>query len=237
MSDASGHYSLSKVPPGTNVLYAQKLGYEAFGRSVDVVAGEVMQVDVILIATEIAEGWKNILKQVGLLGCGLSWRPAVVYSGVSACGAVTWEYDRFLIVWKLTGKVPEWKGVVFEAEWRSTQAAGAGLSINWEANGCANVGSARFARTAGHSPVRAHLDPIQLEDRLKNVTNGTCGQNACSSTTKKCELYSRSFSYPDTLGTSSPADIGFTFQQRHDLYIAEFYNEPAPIDYTSLADH
>ncbi|MBI2077667.1 MAG: carboxypeptidase regulatory-like domain-containing protein [Euryarchaeota archaeon] len=236
VSDATGRFSLSKVPPGTHSLYAQKLGYDAFVKSVGVVVGEVLQADILLVPTAIMEGWHNILHEVGLLGCALSWRPAVQYSGVSACGAVESPYDRFLIVWKLTGKVEEWKSVVFEAEWRSTQPVGAGLSINWEVNGCSNVGTARFARTQGQSPVRARLDDVQLEDRLENVTSGTCGKSVCSSTTKKCELFSRSFSYPDTLGTSSPADVGFTFQQKHDLYIAEFYNEVSSVDFSSIAD-
>jgi hypothetical protein len=235
VSDSNGRFSFSKVPVGRHTLFASALGFQSTGKSIDIVAGQVTPVDVLLVVLPIVEPFYEIKTQAGLFGCGISWRPAVVYSGVAVCGvAEGTQFDDFLLVWETTGPPTAWVAGVFETVWSSNQAFGAGLSINWEPNGCSNNAPTRFARTAGHSPLWGRLAGEEFQEKMKNVTTSSCSSDECNE--EKCNLQTRAFSYPDTLGASAPADIGITFQQVFHQFLTEFYHDEGPEDFSAVAD-
>ena len=237
-TDEAGKFSFSHVPAGTHTLFASALGYNSAGKSIEVAAGVVTQVDVILMLIPIETPFYEIKTQSGLFGCGMSWRPAVAYSGVAVCGLLEeagdpTNSDNFLLVWQTTGPVEAWSAGVFETVWTSNQAFGSGLSVNWEKNGCANVGDARFVRTQGHSPLRARLAGEEFAEKMGNVTDNDCSDEC---TFDDCRLMTRVFSLPDTLGASSPADVGITFQQIFHQYLTEFYHEDGPEAFSAVVD-
>ncbi len=239
-TDEAGRFSLSHVPAGQHPLYVSALGFNSAGKSIEVASGVVTQVDIILVLIPIETPFYEIKTQSGLFGCGMSWRPPTVYQGVAVCGALEevgdpTNADNFLLVWETTGPVEAWSAGVFETVWTSNQAFGSSLSINWEANGCANVAAARFARTAGHSPLRGRLAGEEFAEKMDNVTGESCnGNNECSF--EECKLMTRVFSSPETLGTASPADVGFTFQQVFHQYLTEFYYDDGPEQFSAVVD-
>ena len=74
----------------------------------------------------------------------------------------------------------------------------------------------------------------QFAEKMKNVTEDSCGGDECSF--EECKLMTRVFSLPDTLGASAPADVGFTFQQVFHQYLTEFYHDPGPESFSAVVD-
>ncbi len=232
-TDEQGRFTFSGVAPGSYQLFVQKLGFQTIGRSISVQAGDVTEVEVTVSAIQVAEPYHLTLNQEGLFGCGLSWRPAVVYSGVAICGVVGGDVDDFLLEFHLEGPMDGWEEAsgVFETEWQSNQAAGRGLSVNWEKLGCSNVGDSRFVRTQGHNPHHGYVEG----DHIESVRDDGCSSSNCDGD-DECNIQSRVFSFPDTLGESAPADVGITIQQRYTNFMTAFFYEPGDVGFTALAD-
>jgi hypothetical protein len=238
-TDAAGRFSFSKIEPGAYDLAAGLVGYDSYLTKVTVVAGEVRRVDITLVPLAITEPYQILQHQRGLFGCGASWRPAVAVSGIAACGLLSLlgdlnTYDKFLLVWNLGNSTAQgWNASVFEMQWNTNQAVGKGLNMIWEVNGCSNVGSARFSSVQGRSPLKGVADD-GIVDRITKGTTCSGSTNRCN--VDKCDIQSRVFSSPDSVGSSYPADIGFTFQQQFDQYHTAFFHSPPPDDYTALAE-
>jgi len=252
-SDQGGAFSFSNVPPGTHTLLAQQIGFEAAAKQVEVPAGAVTTVELVLSPLPSQTPYHQTVDQRGLFGCGSSWRPSLgvpgvlTVGGIAACGATNivlndTNHDNFLLLWETNGNdTGSWDAAVFEMEWTSNQALGNGLAVYWEVDGCSNNRTARFALERGDSPLRARLGDVELEERLLNITTHGCDSDDCEEgcdfcNEEKCNLQSRVFSDPDTLGSASAADIGVTFQQTYHQHFTEFYHEEGPEDFTALAD-
>jgi len=250
VSDAAGRYSLSDVPPGPQNVQVAMLGYESKSQAVNVVAGEAVRgVDFVLLKVAISAPSHETLDRSGFFGCGSSWRPAVVFSGVSACGIVsiggdltgqdTSSFDKFQLNWTLPYPTGDWSGAVFEMTWASTQATGRGLSMVWEIDGCVNAakGEGRFLSVSGVSPLRVWMSKEQIQSVL-NLDDPTCADSVGDEVAKVCSadgctLISRVFSDSATAGDDSPADVGVTVQQPFHQYVTAFYGEP-PADAESF---
>lgn len=241
LTNEAGRYSFSNVEPGTYTLFVQKLGYESQGKQVQVVAGQATQFELALVALAVKEPYTTQVIQSGLFGCGASWRPAVVYSGIAACGVLSLffnltQYDQFLLEWEIRDDIVGWNGSAFEMHWESNQIAGKGLWMLWEV--CANDGETRFASVNGQSPLRANVNSSVVHGVIHN---GTYNDDACGSADDRCNedecaFISRVFSMPQTLGESYPADVGMTFQQRFEQIHTAFFYEPGPDDFTAIPD-
>src|SRR5687768_11346468 len=91
VTDETGQFTLSNVPPGEHQLFAVALGYESVGKRVTVEAGQVTAVDLALVILPINEPWMGSQNQRGLFGCGASWRPQdpATGGGIAACGVLS----------------------------------------------------------------------------------------------------------------------------------------------------
>ena len=252
-TDQAGAFSFSKVPPGTHTLLAQKVGFDSVSKQIDVPAGSVTPVEVVMTPVAVDSPYYQTHEQRGLFGCGSSWRPSLgvpgvlTVGGVAACGVTSLvlndtTYDNFLLLWETSGNDTEsWDGAVFEMTWSSNQVLGSGMAVYWEVDGCSNNRTARFALVRGDSPLQARLGQAELEERLLNITTTGCGSDDCEENCRqcneeKCRMQSRVFSDPDTLGAGAPADVGVTFQQTFQQFFTEFYHEEGPADFTALDD-
>lgn len=244
-TDESGEFSFSKVEPGLHAIAVQKIGFEAAVRNVDVQKGDVTEVQLTLTATFVPQPYTWVRDQSGLFGCGTSWRPGVVYSGVAVCGVLSFAgesteaYDKFLLVWEMEEATAQWTGAVFEMFWTSNQVAGQGLSMNWEVEGCSNVGDQRFASGGGNNPIKLVADAEKVSQTVENAKADKSASGCVDPPSSKCNdegctVQSRVFSEPDTLGEGSPADIGLTFQQQFDQYWTSFFDMEIPDDYSAL---
>ncbi|MBI2079068.1 MAG: carboxypeptidase regulatory-like domain-containing protein [Euryarchaeota archaeon] len=236
-----GRYVLSRIPAGTHYVRAEALGYQSQGRTIDVAAGEVSDVSWHLEEIPFDEAFSRIQEQRGTLGCGVGFRPAAAgTNAVSACGAAQLQQqglDRFLIKWSLSGNFTRIAGAAMEMEWQTTQALGAGLELRWEGFGC-NINTpagadGRIATLVGRNPLGILYNDTAWADRI--VLNAGNGCNLLKCTTQ-CQLQTRVFPAPETLGPTYPADVGIVLQQTFKQYFSEFYVEPPPADHSALPD-
>lgn len=237
-SDVQGRFSLSNVPPGTHDLAASRLGYEPTVVTVEVIAGEATSADIKMVPLAIQEPYGVFRQEAGLFGCGVSWRPAVVFSGVSACGVLSIigpsAYDRFLIEWELNNTDESWRNNVFEMVWDSNQLLGQALWFIWEVDDCPNVGDVRFASFGGESPLTYYENNTHLREIMDNLEESDCDDASGNCGEKTCRIMSRVFSEPGTLGPTAPADVGITIQQPFEQYFSAFFHEDAPEGFTAL---
>jgi hypothetical protein len=235
-----GRFAFSHVAPGTHTLFVQSLGYESFGQSIEVVAGEKTTLEVHLEAIAIKEPYSTEIIQDGLFGCGASWSPPIAgITGIAACGVFSLflnftAYDKFLLDWEIKSDIDGWNGSVYEMSWESNQATGRGLTMLWEV--CSNDRETRFAAEEGVSPLRVYASADVVHGVIHN---GSHNEDACDAASDACNedacaFISRVFSTPQTTGMA--ADIGVTFQQRFTQYHTAFFYEPGPKDYTAIMD-
>lgn len=236
-SDADGRFTYSFLAPGTYDVIVSRLGFVTKTETVELFANEPPKSLVITLeALKSTEPYKLLKQDRGLFGCGFELRPVI---GVAVCGVIHEvpgqnfsQYDRFLIEWPFDGN--DRRAVnssVFELDWESTQPAGQALSMIWEKERCYNVGGARFVSIGGHSPLHAFVETERMQATLGYQANCASG---CVDAELKCMVTSRIFPDSETLGPSSPADVGFTFQQPYDIYMSLFFYKPADPEYSQL---
>lgn len=237
-TDENGAFSFSNVPPGTHTLFAQRLGYESVGQRVNVVAGDVIDVQITLSVIPVEEPYQIEIIQDGLFGCGVRVDPVI---GVAVCGVLSLylnltQYDQFLLTWELPEPTDPWETGVFETEWESNQILGRGLRVYWEVLGCSNDEDFRFDRTEGVNPIIARSDAEDIEDIIENgqEDDPSCNDAPENCHEEACFLQSRTFAAANTTGQD--VDVGFTFQQRYRQYLSAFYYEAAPEDYSAIPD-
>ncbi|MBI2077513.1 MAG: carboxypeptidase regulatory-like domain-containing protein [Euryarchaeota archaeon] len=115
-TDEAGRFSLSRVPPGTHTLVAQKLGFEATAKKVDVVAGEVVRgLALVVLPLAVEEPYPETLTHKGIIKNGVG---IVLTATCSNCGTAETFY-------KFKKGLPEdMAGLMIEAEWKTTDYLG-----------------------------------------------------------------------------------------------------------------
>ncbi len=73
MTDASGRFVLSNLPPGTYQLSATALGYSAVARSVAVVAGQITETNLILSRLPTLTPYYETFPFTGFISCGVAF--------------------------------------------------------------------------------------------------------------------------------------------------------------------
>ncbi|MBI2077974.1 MAG: carboxypeptidase regulatory-like domain-containing protein [Euryarchaeota archaeon] len=230
-SDASGRFSLSKVPPGAYKFAANRLGYGDFAKSIEVRAGEVTTVNAQLVERAVEETYHVTLRGDGRMGCAFAVKPGTALAACAAgYGTPLDTLDKFKVDFQLTAmntsKIQE---LVFETEWSSNQVLSSGFDVYWEnyqdwgTGTTYTEGAPRlFARAYGKSPLNTTA-----------VAKKTPTLKYCT-WTGTCKIYARVFPYASTTGQSVDASV--YFDQRFTHWVTEFYGEPSTPGFTALAD-
>lgn len=243
LTDADGRFTFSHLAPGIYDVQASKIGFDNGRGNVEVVANDVGEVTIELrTAVDLGRPYPLYQSQGGFFGCGMSWSPAVVFSGLSACALVkdvtetdVGEPDKFMLEWPTEGPIRSMKAAVFEMEWDSTQALGAGLTLIVEIDGCVNADDreGRFGVAEGGSPLKLYVDEEKLaklfdpsdtkcefEDLFGDPVDKNCGEAQCTIVTRVFSTTS------DVAGPESEADLGVTYQQAFTQHMTLFFNAP-----------
>lgn len=241
-TDIAGHFSFSNLLPGAYQVAGQKLGYSAAAKQVQVVAGEIAPISLVLEKLEIKQAYHTTFNVKGYFEC--SWT-FVITTG-PCFYPVTGTNTSYVPVDPWTNNKRQFDysvgpGVMTmlnEMTWSQTTAAtGDQMSVFMSYQG----------RSGNHWYCRAeHANPVTLRwdrdpESRDNDDAGSCsiGTGAqlpdAEPQTIPIEgqtLTSRGNTGP---GTYTPT-IGFALQQSFDLYVSAFYWEPAPDGFTGLAD-
>jgi hypothetical protein len=248
-TDAAGGFTFSLLEPGTYELYVAKLGFVSVAKGATVTAGSAATIDVVLEAIPVVEPYSLTWQQAGRLGCAVQVDPV---NGLSACGLAaivtlltgqdTSNIDDFALFWDIPEPTGAWETGIFEMQWESTQTLGRGLQMIWEVNTCSGDPDLTFGIVVGESPLRLQVDRAQIVQIVNESsvpdnclaqgiatfdTSGECNED-------RCNLQSRVFSAAETTGQD--ADVGAAIQQPFEQFVTNFYNAPAPADYSALPD-
>ncbi|MBI2077797.1 MAG: carboxypeptidase regulatory-like domain-containing protein [Euryarchaeota archaeon] len=74
LTDQSGRFTLSRVPPGTHSIIATALGYETAGSKIEVIAGQVVEKSFIIPKLPTDEALKIVYSVKGSIDRGASWK-------------------------------------------------------------------------------------------------------------------------------------------------------------------
>lgn len=159
-SAADGGFTFSMLDPGKYTVYASRVGFKSPQVQVDVVAGEVTPLDVVLEPIPVAHPRTEIVGPYdGYMQCRMS---TSLSSG--ACGflplvgdpagtaGILWPNDKNRLVFKLSGD--DFSYIVFEAKWTpSTAATNPKMTMIFSYD--KRVGTHWFANaTPGQSPLQ-----------------------------------------------------------------------------------
>lgn len=116
VTDDAGRFSISRIPPGTHTLVAQKLGFEAAAKKVDVVAGEVVTgLQIVITPLAVEEAYPETLTHKGIIKNGVG---VILTATCTNCGTAETFY-------KFKKGLPEdMAGLMIEAEWKTTDYLG-----------------------------------------------------------------------------------------------------------------
>lgn len=254
-SDEVGAFSFSNVTPGTYAVGASRIGYSGPARMVEVRAGSVVEVQLILAQVATDQPCSRLYSNSGLYGCGVSWKPAAPavfnnYTSQSVCalaqgfGDAANAVDQSTLHWESEVPVTLWTALAFEMQWTGSQTLGQGLRVKLEFDDCYNVASTRLGIAAGNSPLMTVADSTRVSQAVESLAeeieeddgigcshgiSGTCDLNAT------CALESRVESEATFLGEGSVADVGATTLQTFEQWLAIFVRQEVPQGYSALA--
>lgn len=245
-TDDQGRYVFNNLDVGTVEVFAQKIGYDSAARRVEVRAGEVVGLDLALTAMASVEPYSETLTKKGLLGCAVQVDPVVGFSACGVAGLVgelTGQdmsgIDQFRLEWEVNTSPALWHSTVHEMQWRSSQALGSGLAVNWEVNLCSGDPKNTFGYAEGKTPLRVEADYEKIQSIPPSAK--TCSQQGLVETDQSgecneqmCRLQSRVFQAADTTGQA--ADVGVAAMQAFEQYFTVFFHAPAPEGFTALPD-
>ncbi len=226
-TDDQGRFQLSGLDPGTVRLAAQKLGYTSIVQNVNVVAGDVVELQLTLAAVAVAQdGYVETAIGDGYFACG-AYLVVTSWGNLHACVHDNHQ-PRYTFLVEREGLM----GIMQEVTWEQTSALTSEYLLvrleykpvcdpfcSWEK---------QWAEEEGTSPVRTYSD---LEDDAEDYFPE--GENPV-------ELNSMTFPGGEGPSTSEPS-VGsgpvIVFQQRMTHYISLFYWEHGDLEtYTLIPD-
>jgi hypothetical protein len=217
-SDDVGAFTFNELAPGSYGVFSDLLGYESASKKVDVLAGEVTKVSLILKPIPIP-----VARTQGFV--------SEVYLELAAAVVATTVHRN------VTGA--EYRDIYYTVEndavsavsgmqWQSSAPGSAKrFTIQlWAATKSCDDLCEKLNETSGVSPVIVRSDDFQthFEGKKGTQVNPTVLMDACytagSTDVSACNQ--------DTL-------VHFAFQQRVNIYTTVFFAEPAPAGYSPLA--
>lgn len=245
VTDASGLFVITDVPPGKYVLDVARLGYEAQARSVEVQAGQLTEVTIVLVAIEISdEGYIEIIHFTGFFECALgtsfwisscSYPYTAVYLTLHDRGVNGSNYglppdiQKNIHRFNFTVK-PGITDFVGEMEWKAASAAATRMLLMYMCGDYDPIPDEckerhRYGRSngfSGTSPIRAQFDPKQ------EFKKGCPNSKFCLKE-----------GHPIWVMAYAGLPFGqnqVAFQQKFEIWNSLFFNQEAPEDYTLIGD-
>lgn len=114
LSDASGAFTLSNLPPGTYSLVVAKLGFASSGKKVDVVAGSALSVPLVIVPLPVATPRHLTYPFAGYIDCAFAVVRTTLAAGCGQGGTT----KNTQVIFK-DGWPADFTALVFEAEWNS----------------------------------------------------------------------------------------------------------------------
>lgn len=233
-TDESGRFRFANVKPGDHVLVATREAYEAATTTVTVLAGEETSVSILLRPAPNADAYHETRIKSGLISCSFATRRAGSNSSyLNLClplFVVSPTLDQTRVEWPLGG-LDNVTGFWTETVWRSSQAFGRSLYVEWNVNTDGIQNGVRFASKAGQSPIAQR---IPIDNLTALVAKNPSPPSKCGFS--KCEVFNLHTAFAETLGPSAPVDVGVVLQQRFDDHVTIFHREALPLVFSSLAD-
>jgi hypothetical protein len=146
LTDVAGHFVFSNVVPGRYALGASALGFTSAAKSVEVVAGEVVSVSLILAPLPIQEPYVELFLFNGMIECGIALIRTTLSAGCDPTQAGSNTHDIYPEGWPTS-----WIGTMVEAEWDS-QANPDWLAFDYNDRAIGYFGV--YVRYRGTSPVK-----------------------------------------------------------------------------------
>jgi hypothetical protein len=226
MTDEDGEFTLNDVPPGTHSLFASKLGYESRGEKVDVVAGEVRELQVVLVPMAIAEPHHESIPFAGEFQCSLAAFDVTWMD----CGAETKSYFYF--------EKPE--GVdhlVAELHWTSA-SAGTGQNLDFNLVKGTKIADTNeyqwYANVFGPSPLRIGID---VGEQFENPDSPSpVGAKDQDQVVDDEDTHLGFNIYASPTYAQDVALVGLTLQQKFNGYVTLFYDEDVPEGFSAFPD-
>jgi hypothetical protein len=254
LTDDSGHFTISLVPPGTHLLFVQAIGFEASAKKVEVIAGQVVEVNVALPGLPSDEPFHETdIRKAAVTAVMVKLTPSCIYNiGGQGSTAKTCQGNRVSCdpgpncEVHYTNKLEKqmeagnnWSTIVGEVTWQSQSAAtGRGFMFDITApntprgtNGAIDQGSPyTFFRMQPKPPIIWKIDPALLQER-KIPEKDWC-----------CDWFYRLFAgwcdLESSAGTNCETipDIGIANANPATIYMTFFFKEPAAPGWTALPD-
>lgn len=244
-SGAGGAFVLNNLEPGRHTLFVNRLGFEAAGKLVDVVPGEVTTVDVVLSAIVVSEPYvENFGPFQGYFECKAGMQAYGAWSGNcgSVCVVVTCVWAQSLgsndkNVFEFQMSSDDYRSVVGAMQWLpGTSATSGELSMIFSYDG--RGGGHWFCSGAGASPVQWRFERPTAEEEAEcqGYTRGGDRDPAEPSTEETLMVFA-SVPFP-SFGASNPTGTvaNVAFQQHYEMYVSVFYGDPAPAEFSALPD-
>jgi hypothetical protein len=250
-SDSVGAFSISRIPPGDHMLNAQALGYDAAAKRITIVAGEVVELTLVLTPLPVDGPHKLTYIVKGNMDWGVAYKltPTCIYEplttidpraktcgGVRSGGGSNGEIGLGAVK-KPDGAgdlTPDWQTILIELTWaQQTPVFGRSLqldvifpNITRGASGSVNNQDPRFFGGEDYSsPVVMRIDRPQLDVR-KILPDDQYG-----------DVRARVFTAWSDLGTYQVGpDVGIMAEQSWTYYVTLAYGEPLPEKFSGLPD-
>ncbi len=246
LTGEAGNFSFQAVAPGDHKLIAQAIGYTSIARSVTVMAGEVVDVQLQLDALAIIEPYMELLIHDGYSICGIA---AIVQVGQFPNDCPLGD-PKTNIQFDLA---ESWVYLVTEVTWESQDSFW--LSIQVTGHGCIVPGDPCPGVEIGRSPLRidgAPADP-NIAERYAidgktmfvpgpvNYTSsalyaGLLREELNATAGGPCAIFWEQFGVPARLGC--PLGVGYSTGIRFREYLSVFHHErpEVPSEYSAIPD-
>jgi hypothetical protein len=250
-----GSFAFSELEPGSYTLVANATGHQASERTVDVVAGEVRAVDLVLAQRNVQEPYRQTFELAGFFECGFaagaSTEPAPPPANTSqglisspTCATVNSlsgnaTNDRFDHYF---GIEPNVETMVVETEWEPS--AGSLSDQLWvdvvpEGHHCGSITMCNWSLLDhwGESTLVGRVNSERFEhvqqhfdDRCEEGEDEACGLDFAE---EGWPLWIRV--YPRWECQPAGAQACVLLQQDFRHVVTSFHHEPAPEGYTALS--
>lgn len=245
VSDESGLFAFSLVPPGPHSIRATREGFGEAWLEVTVTAGAVAQATFQLVPFASHVAYYETSTRVGEISCSIGFRvfavqngapnranPCGVFSIVGVAEDLNQEWLTHNVGTRTDGKVGFWG----ETEWQPNQPLGQELLVNWgvQSDGVGGRNGWPLVQVEGRSPLAARI-PIDVvmpywEGNVNGTTTGECPPQG------PCELYSLHYPRANVTG-SSTLDAAPYVQQRYTDYLTTFFFGTLPERFSVLPDN